>query len=66
MFGEMLLIVLMRSGAFHGFSFGFPRCKSVKSCRSRQELSNEYFLAKFGVDTAENGFLKVCQKLSKS
>ena len=24
------------------------------SCRSRQELSNEYLLAKFGVDTAEN------------
>ena len=28
--------------------------KACKSCRSRQELSNEYFLAKFGVDTGEN------------
>ena len=28
--------------------------------------SNEYLLAKFGVDTAENGPLKVCQKLAKS
>ena len=34
-----------------------------KSCRSRQELSNEYSLAKFGVDTAENEPLKVCQEL---
>ena len=37
-----------------------------RSCRSRQDLSNEYLLAKFGVDTAENGPLKVCQKLAKS
>ena len=29
-------------------------------CRSRRELSNEYFLAKFGFDTAENGLCKVC------
>ena len=28
--------------------------KICTSCRSRQELSNEYLLAKFGVDTAEN------------
>ena len=27
--------------------------------RSRQELSNEYLLAKFGFDTAENEFVKV-------
>ena len=40
--------------------------KACKSCRSRQELSNEYLLAKFGVDTAENGPLKVCQKFAKS
>ena len=33
--------------------------KACKSCRSRQELSNEYLLAKFGVDTAENEPLKV-------
>ena len=36
-----------------------------KSCRSRQELSNEYFLPKFGVDTAENGPLKVWQQLAE-
>ena len=51
------------------------RAKACKSCRSRQELSNqiaiqtsiysEYLLAKFGVDTAENMPLKVCLKLGK-
>ena len=30
------------------------------SCRSRRELSNEYLLAKIGVDTAENEPCKVC------
>ena len=34
--------------------------KACKSFRSRQELSNEYFLAKFGVDTEENEPSKVC------
>ena len=29
-------------------------------CRSRRELSNEYLLAKFGFDTAENEPRKVC------
>ena len=29
-------------------------------CRSRQELSNAYLLAKFGFDTAENEASKVC------
>ena len=28
-------------------------------CRSRRELSNEYLLAKIGVDTAENELLQV-------
>ena len=28
--------------------------------RSRRELSNEYFLAKFGLDTAENEPCQVC------
>ena len=45
-------------------SKGAKVCK-CKSCRSRQELSNEYLLAKFGFDTAENEPLKVCQKLAK-
>ena len=46
----------MRSGA-----------KVCKSCRSGQELSNEYLLAKIGfdTDTAENGPLKVRQQLVK-
>ena len=29
-------------------------------CRSRRELSNAYFLAKFGLDTAENEPCQVC------
>ena len=33
--------------------------KACRSCRSRQKLSNEYLLAKIGVDTAENEPLKV-------
>ena len=37
--------------------------KACKSCRSRQELSNEHLLSKFGVDTAESGPLKVRQKI---
>ena len=32
-------------------------------CRSRQELSNEYLLAKIGVDTAENEPLKFWRKV---
>ena len=40
-------------------------CKG-KKCRSRQELSNEYLLAKSGFDTAENeppkGSKNVCSK----
>ena len=53
-------------------SKGAKVCKThkCKSCRSRQELSNEYlllvFICKFGVDTAENGPLKVCQKFKIS
>ena len=37
-----------------------------KKCGSRQQLSNEYLLAKFGLDTAENeppkGAKNVCSK----
>ena len=47
-FGKLLQKYLGLSGA-----------KTCKSCRSRQELSNEYFLAKFGVDTEENEPYKV-------
>ena len=31
-------------------------------CRARQELSNGAFLAKFGIDTAENELPKVSMK----
>ena len=48
------------------FQLDSKGAKACKSCRSRQELSNEYLLAKFGFDTAENEPLKVCQKLAKS
>ena len=34
------------------------------SCRSRRELSNEYLLAKIGVDTAENEPLEVWGNIS--
>ena len=37
--------------------------KVCKSCRSRQELSSEYLLAKIGVDTAENEPLEVWEKI---
>ena len=47
-FDEYLLKYLGLSGA-----------KASKSCRSRQELSNEYLLAKIGVDTAENETLQI-------
>ena len=39
--------------------WGLSGAKACKPCRFRQELSNEYFLAKFGVDTAENEPYKV-------
>ena len=39
---------------------GLTGAKACKSCRSRQELSNEYLLAKLGVDTEENEPCKVC------
>ena len=37
--------------------------QSSALCRSRRELSNEYLLAKIGVDTAENEPLEVWGKL---
>ena len=42
---------------------GLSGAKVCKSCRSRQELSNEYLLAKIGIDTAENEPLKVWRKI---
>ena len=40
--------------------WGLSGAKACKCCRSFQELSNEYFVAKFGVDTEENEPYKVC------
>ena len=54
-----------------------PKTHKCKSWKSRQELSNEhvvlfttipyveYFLAKFGFDTAENEPLKYCPKIAR-
>ena len=50
---------------FMVFLLGSKGAKMCKSCRSREELSNEYLLPKFSVDTAENGPLKVCNKIAK-
>ena len=38
---------------------GLSGAQTCKSYNSRQELSNEYLLAKIGFDTAENGPLKM-------
>ena len=51
---------------FMGFLSDSKSAKACNSCRSRQELPNEYLLAKICFDTAENGLLKVCQQLAKS
>ena len=40
--------------------------KACKSCRSRQERSNAYFLAKFGVDTEKNEPYKVLVHLGEN
>ena len=51
-------VVLARLFSFHVFPglWGFDSKTVQRSalCRSRGELSNEYLLAKFGFDTAEN------------
>ena len=44
---------------FMVFQLDSEGAKAFKSCRSRQELPNEYLLAEFGFDTAENDPLKV-------
>ena len=70
MFGNILTKKMtLQSGASRFHLFGvvlarlfFPQFSIVDSktvqrsalCRSRQELSDEYLLAKFGFDTAEN------------
>ena len=56
----------MPEALFMVFLLDSKGAKMCNSCRSRQELSNEDLLANCGVDTAENGPLKVCQKLADS
>ena len=45
------------------FQIGFKAVQRSVLCRSRQELSNTYLVAKIGFDPAENGPLKVGQQL---
>ena len=61
-------IEAVRFSWFSDWSPKVQKCvkDACKSCRSRQELSNEYWVAKFGFDTAANEPLKVCQKLARS
>ena len=67
----ILICWLFEVGRFEEALFAFSRLdsKGVKECksdRSRQELSNEYLVTKFGLATAENEFLKVCQDWGQS
>ena len=45
--------------AFHGFQIGSKRCKVCKSCRARQELSNESLFLNllFEQDSYSNEYL---------
>ena len=49
----------MPEALFQVFQLDSKGAKACKACRSRQELSNDYLLARFGFDTAENEPLKV-------
>ena len=53
----------MPEAFFMVFLLDSKGAKACKSCRSRQDLSNEYLLAKFGFDTAENEPPKRVQKI---
>ena len=54
----MLFEILWKNAKIRDENFlkywGLSGAKACKSCRSRQELSNEYSFAKIGFDTAEN------------
>ena len=60
----MLFEILWKNAKIRDENFlkywGLSGAKACKSCRSRRELSNEYFLAKIGFDTEENEPCKVC------
>ena len=64
MFDELLLNTILEFGTVQ------KRVKLVDLVKSSQSsfrtISNEYLLAKFGFDTAENEPLKVCQQLATS
>ena len=57
------LFIRQKMLTLFGWNQDLSGAKVRKSCRSRQELSNEYLLAKIGVDTAENEPLKVWRKI---
>ena len=42
------------------------KCLNLVDLAMSFQTSVQYLLENFGVDTAENGTLKVCQKLAKS
>ena len=57
--GDFKISEILRSERCKNFLLDSKGAKACKSCRSRQELSNDYLLAKSGIDTAENEPLKV-------
>ena len=57
--GKFCKMLPKNAEEFDNYILGLRSAKACKSCRSRQELSNEYFLAKCGVDTEENEPYKV-------
>ena len=61
-FGQALFSPFFASG-FQNGAKGFDSKTVQRSalCRSRRELSNEYLLANFGIDTAENEPCKGCK-----
>ena len=65
---SFLFNVLLKQQLNFEFGAESKGANGFKSCRSPQEFSNEdqYLLAKIGFGTAENGPLKVCQKLASS
>ena len=46
--------------------WGLSGAKACKSCRSRQELSNEYLITEFGVDTEKTSPIKFAHLAEKS